>query len=392
MESHTANLHKKLHEIGNGVKPDRCVQYLEALIRIPSPSGEERELAQWIGERLREIGFQDAEVDNWDNVIGHLEGNSRHLLMSAHLDTSKPSPGMDDPFTPRIQVVEDERRIYGLGTATSKGSIASMLEALSAIAKSKQEMPSITFVGIARDLLPTSGYGIRAIFREHNIAAKAAIVGEPTNLQVGIGSRGLAHIEVIFHGEPRHAGRPDNQRNPVTGLANFIRRALEQSLPEHSLFGAATMTPIECSSEGSRPQTPRSARVVMDRRLLPNDPSIETLLNEYEAWADSAAGPMKYGVNLQNHEYPWEVSADTEIVSCVAESLRVIAKREPVYFPLPFASTAGYMKEFGGIQPVAFSGGDIAKMGPNEYASVDSIVTAARVMASAIILFGNASL
>ncbi|MFO8035717.1 MAG: M20/M25/M40 family metallo-hydrolase [Anaerolineales bacterium] len=378
----------KVQDIAEKVDGGRCTDFLKKLISIPSVSGEEQKVAHWISERLGEIGFQEVEVDEWDNVIAKREGNRRQILMSVHLDTSHPHPDMGDPFDPIIKESEGEARLYGLGAASSKGSTASMLEALSVLTSSGEEMPSIIFTGVARDLLPKSGYGIRAVFREHAIDADAAIVGEPTDLKIGIGSRGLAHVKVTFYSEPTHAGRPDNNANPIAGMSKFISKTLEGPLPKHPLLGAASISPIECRSEGERPLTPWSASMVFDRRLLPNDPPIEELIEYYKSLAMSASGPMSCEIEIINHEYPWVVSEDSPIVTSLANSLRAVTSIQPIQYPLPFSSTAGYMKEFGKIQPVAFSGGDITKIGKNENVNLGKVITAAKVIAGTIVLFG----
>jgi acetylornithine deacetylase/succinyl-diaminopimelate desuccinylase-like protein len=375
-----------IQHLATAVDPDRYVAVLEQLIAIPSLTGEERNLADWIADRLRTAGIGDVQVDDCNNVVARFGSGKRRLLISAHMDTMAPHPQMAEPFVPRTTGQGDQRVIYGLGAASSKACLASIIEALTVLAASDAPLPTITFTGVARDLHPTR-HGIKELFERHRIEAEGAFVGEPTNGRIGVGARGYAHIAVDFSGETHHAGRPDNRRNPVAGAAEFIQRSLAAPLPDHPLLGTATLTPIEIASQGSRPHTPRSAAVLLDRRLVPADPPIDELLKQTEALARSISDQLDVSLGLHRHQFPWVVERSERVVTALSSSLEYVSGAEPTVYALPFSSSSGFLKNVPGITPVAFSGGDIQRLGPDEHAVLATNIHAAQAFAGAVVLF-----
>lgn len=375
-------------EAAGRIDPAKYLRTLEELIRIPSPSGEEGAISDYVVGRLREIGMEEIEVDRHANVLAQLGRGDRRLLIISHIDSMRPPTNMQDPFTPRYGELDGERVIYGLGAATPKSCVAAMIEAMAVLREFQERMPTVTFVSSTRDLHPTE-HGIGDLFKEHSISSDGAIVGEPTRLRLGIGARGYTHIEMNLAGQPHHAGRPDQRRNPVSAAAEFVHRALAESLPEHPLLGAATLTPIEWSSEGQRPQTPRTARVLMDRRLLPADPPVEALRDQFCEWAQAYSDLIQVQAHVRRHQFPWEVSQEEPVVRALAQAVALVTGSEPVHFPLSHSSACGHIKTVVGITPVAFSGGDIADIGANDHLVIERGIDSARALAAAVLFFGN---
>lgn len=57
---------------------DETVELLRELIVMPSPSGEEKAVAELIARKLKEFGFEQVEMDGVDNVICNIEGSGGH--------------------------------------------------------------------------------------------------------------------------------------------------------------------------------------------------------------------------------------------------------------------------------------------------------------------------
>ena len=123
---------------------EETTRLLRNLIRIPSVSGEEKDCADFVAEKLRATGIK-VEIQrlskNRPIVLGTVKGRKRHpaLALEARIDTVPPGNvdlWKDDPFGGEI--VGD--RIYGRGACDSKGSLASMMLAAGAMAKSGIEL------------------------------------------------------------------------------------------------------------------------------------------------------------------------------------------------------------------------------------------------------------
>jgi hypothetical protein len=112
-------------------------------------------------------------------------------------------------------------------------------------------------------------------------------------------------------------------------------------------------------------------------------------MDRFQEWAKLVSDDLDVDLELWRHQFPWEVSTADPIVASLAESLRVVTGAEPDFYPLPFSSSSGFFKNVPKISPVAFSGGDIAQIGPREHAVISRNVLAAGAIAGAIINFEN---
>lgn len=370
------------------VNPERYLATLQDLIRIPSLSGEEADVAQYVARRIREVGLDGVEVDKHNTVIGTLGRGSHRLLIICHTDTMKPAPGMEEPYVPKIRDLNGEPTLYGAGAATPKSGIAGMIEAMYALKQIEDEIPSVIFVANSRDLHPTE-HGIGDVFIDHDIKADGVINGEPTRLRVGIGARGYSLVEMLFTGAPHHAGRPDQKRNPISAAAEFLHNVLQKPMLSNPLLGSAAMTPLEWSSEGQRPHTPKYARVLLDRRLLPEDEPIETIRDQFVALGQAFSDEVQVEGHIRRHQYPWIVDPNEPVVQAVGQAVKLVTGTDPDYFALSHSSGCGHIKKVTGITPVAFAGGDIADIGSNDHVMLSRAVIAARTLAAAIVLFGK---
>ena len=88
------------------ILPEREVLALHrAIVGIPSVSGNEAELADFVEERLRQRGAQLVRVGQ--SVLA-LHGQGPLLLLDTHLDTVPPVPGWTrDPW--QVEVVDGRR-------------------------------------------------------------------------------------------------------------------------------------------------------------------------------------------------------------------------------------------------------------------------------------------
>jgi acetylornithine deacetylase len=99
----------------------------------------------------------------------------------------------------------------------------------------------------------------------------AAMIGEPTNLQLAIAQRGLMMVDLVAHGAQRHAGyAADGGADAIATLAADLVR-LPGIVAErlHPLLGATTVTPTMLEAGVSRNVTPAVATAVLDIRSTP---------------------------------------------------------------------------------------------------------------------------
>ena len=101
---------------------------LSKLIRVPSKSGEEREVILRIQELCDEAGFDEARIDGLGSLIARVGSGPKKLVFDAHIDTvdiGDPDQWEDDPFSGRIH----DGLVYGRGSSDQKGGAAAMITA-----------------------------------------------------------------------------------------------------------------------------------------------------------------------------------------------------------------------------------------------------------------------
>ena len=106
---------------------------LKELIKIPSVTGEEKEIAEFIVSKLKMFGIDEAYLqpvrENRYNVIGHFRGGKpgKTILLTGHLDVVSPGEGWTkNPF----EAIEEDDRIYGRGANDMKAGIAIIMECI----------------------------------------------------------------------------------------------------------------------------------------------------------------------------------------------------------------------------------------------------------------------
>jgi acetylornithine deacetylase len=228
---------------------DATVALLRRLVAIDSvnpalvPGGAgETEIARAVADEMR-AAFLDVVLTEAapgrPNVVGVLEGRARGrcLMLCGHLDTVGVM-GMTAPFDP---VVADGR-LYGRGAQDMKGGLAAMLGTARAIASKGLPAGRLVVAAVADE--EHGSLGAEALVREWS--ADAAIVGEPTDLDVVVGHKGFSCVEITTHGRAAHGSRPDEGRDAILRMGRVLGRLERldrdlQARPGHPLLGTPSL-------------------------------------------------------------------------------------------------------------------------------------------------------
>jgi succinyl-diaminopimelate desuccinylase len=193
----------------------------------------------------------------------------QRILLAPHTDTVAAfSPGQ---FAPRLR----HGRIYGRGACDTKGSIASMLGALMALARdpARPAGTEIVFAGLIDE--ENEQAGSRALAAS-GFKADLAIVGEPTRLRVVTAHKGSLWLRLETRGKAAHGACPHLGRNAVHEMARIVdllqtdyARQLQRR--RHPLLGCATAS-VGSIQGGSQPNiVPALCEASVDRRTLPGE-------------------------------------------------------------------------------------------------------------------------
>jgi acetylornithine deacetylase len=226
---------------------DETIDLLRDLVAIDSvnpslvPGGAgEQGIAIHVESFLRALGIDvvmQHAAPGRPNVIGVIESASRgpSLMLCGHSDTVGVD-GMDAPFTP----VERDGRMYGRGTQDMKGGCASILSAAKALAKNGGVKKGRVVIAIVADE-EHSSIGADTLVKEWQ--CDAAIVCEPTDLNVAIGHKGFEWVEITTEGVAAHGSRPDDGVDAIAMMGRVLNRLedLDRHMPTHPLLGRASL-------------------------------------------------------------------------------------------------------------------------------------------------------
>lgn len=227
------------------------------LINCPSVSGNEADLADWVENWLREIGAEPVRLGN--NVLASWGGPPR-LLFNSHLDTVPATDAWTrDPFT----WAEEDGRLFGLGSNDAGASVAAMLWAFS------HGIPGVGMMLVEGEEVGGKGTDQAWNYAQTELGWKpdGVVIGEPTELQIGVKQRGLIAVNLVARGEACHAANADTLgvENPIFMLARDLAK-----LPHLQLLEKGhTVQPTELIGASARNQVPAEARAALDIRTVP---------------------------------------------------------------------------------------------------------------------------
>jgi acetylornithine deacetylase len=298
---------------------------------VPGAAGE-REIVDLLAARLADPGAELEIIDaartaGRPSLVATFKGSGggRSILLNGHVDTVGVH-GMAEPFGGRVQGDRETGRLYGRGACDMKGGIAAMVAAAEDVAAT----------GTAGDVVLAlvadeehGSAGTQAVL-EH-LAGRlpdAALVGEPTGLDLVVAQRGYALIDVTLAGRAAHSSQPQLGVNAVAHLGRLLT-AVEASNARiagsaaHPLVGTGSLLATSASGGSSPFVVPDSAHALIELWTVPGE-SAEQAFEEVEEVvrrlrdADSAVQAVAV---LTHAREPWEYDASSPAGSALVREL-----------------------------------------------------------------------
>jgi acetylornithine deacetylase len=267
--------------------PDPSITLLRDLVAIDSvnPSlvegaAGEGAIADAIAGHLRRMGLDvtvQEVVPGRPNVVGVLQGAEpgRSLMLCGHMDTVGVE-GMQAPFDP----VQRDGRLYGRGAQDMKGGLAAMIDAARVARDRGFHKGRIIIAAVIDEEYASIGAdALAGAWR-----ADAAVVTEPTDLQVGVAHKGFAWAEIRTRGRAAHGSRPADGRDAIFRMGRVLHR-LEQLDRElrarvpHPLIGTASLHASMIGGGREWSSYPDACTLRLERRTVATE-TAETFLGE----------------------------------------------------------------------------------------------------------------
>jgi len=385
-------------ELDRFLKKKELVELTRRLIQIPTenPPGNEKEAFLFLKHILSKIGFQVKVLlspKRRYNIIAERRWGKggQSLIFNGHLDVvpaGDPSQWKYPPFGGRLS----KGRVYGRGASDMKGGIASFLHAISMLDRShlSPHQGSLS-LHLVSDEESHGHQGMGFLATKKIIRADAAIVGEPTNLDLVIAQKGALWFKISTFGKSAHGSRPGRGVNAIEKMMTLIDRL--HSIPllkEHSLLGKPTINIGKIQGGTKINMVPDRCEIEVDRRLLPNERK-EEVLKEIRGAIESVRRKdplLKYQIEEIDYAEPSEIGLQEVIVQKAIEAYQEVEGNRPrVRGFSGFTDARFYINRFHIPTLIFGPGGTDQSHTANESVEIDALVQAARIYAELMVKF-----
>jgi acetylornithine deacetylase len=370
---------------------------LTDLVRINSinpsltPGGAgEREIAAYVAQAMQQLGLAVAQHEpapDRISVVGALRGSGggRSLMLNGHIDTVGVEH-MPDPFAAAIRA----GKLYGRGAYDMKGSVAAMLAAVKALRDAGVALKGDLLLAAVADEEYAS-LGTADIATRYQ--PDAAIVTEPTELQLAIAHKGFVWLEVIVHGKAAHGSRPQLGIDANLKMGRFLHELdqLEQELrarEPHPLIGPPTLHAALINGGREMSVIADRCELRIERRTLPGETEAQAIAEIQTILDRLAAADNHFHATLKLFfaREPFEVAATDPIVQAVQAAAAQIPRQSVVPAGVSFWTDAALLAA-AGIPTVVYGPIGAGAHAAEEWVDLQSVEQAALIYAQTALAY-----
>ena len=394
-----------LRKLKANFSENELIDIIGGLVKIPSHPGIENQesgVAQLIYKIFKKEGI-DAEiipvVDGRSNVVATIKGTGKGktLLLTGHTDTVPPYDMAGNPYEVRMS----DGKMYGRGVLDMKGPLGCMMMAMISIKRSGIELPGdIVFAGLIDE--EDKSEGTRALLNR-GIKADGAIVGEPSEMEICLGHRGLEWFEFSFHGKTVHGGKQKEGINAILMATKFINRVERDLIPKiekrvHKIAGSSSMN-YGYIKGGTQPSTVAGECMLqIDRRWIPGEKFID-IVAEYQQILDELheedpkfKGSFKVmDVSAMSDDYiheALEIETEAPVVVSCSQAISNVTGQGAKYTSFTAWTDGGLISSYGKIPTIVLGPGNLESAhSAGEYIDIKALVPAALIYALTAVEF-----
>lgn len=267
------------------------------LIDIPSVTGAEAPIADFLASYLRGLGYEvelQTVADERNNVIARTAAPPR-IVFSTHLDT----------VPPHFISSEDAEQLHGRGACDAKGIIASQIFAAENLRVNGFEEIGLLFT--VDEEMASAG---AVVANEHSWAKECRFLinGEPTDNLLAIGTKGSLRFTLTATGRAAHSAYPEQGESAIEKLLDVLDALRNCTWPADDVFGETTCN-IGVISGGTKPNVvPATAAAEVQMRLVTEVEPIKEII------ADAVAGRAQ--IKFSSEHAPVRLLALPELRQC----------------------------------------------------------------------------
>lgn len=391
------------------IDPDEVISLTKDIVRIPSYTADETEVARFLHGFFQRQGFESQlqEVDPGRfQTIARLPGSGggRSLMLNGHIDIDPiPSGWVRDPWTPTIE----GDRFYGAGVYNMKGGVAAMIMGAVAAHRAGRLRGDVIVACVDGEL--QGGVGTVHLLKQ-GLRADMAIVPEPYSTKHIITKHtGVIELAVHVLGRSAHISRMEQGINAI-GKAARVVQALEtvkiSGQPDPDLPGLPRMNVGTIIGGRGRELELRGANIVPDVCTIILDIRFPASVTPDSALADirraldaeaatdkDLAYEIEFPIRPERRQFrevmlPLSVPATEPIVQILRANVTAVVGEEPtvgVHSPQSYAGNDTSHLWGAGI-PCCLYGpaGGYDEGRSDRWTSIEQIIACARVFGATI--------
>lgn len=354
-----------MRRVCDSIKADDVCALALDLCRIPSPTGEEGKLAEFMVDWFRKHGLngilQEVETGR-ANAIGVLRGGGEgtSLMLNGHMDTGAPVrheelTGPIPPRAPHLEPYTENGILYGTGMDNMQSGLAAIMSAAKAIKDSGLVLQGDLIVaGVAGEVsraavdqyqgpyYRSKGIGTRYLLT-HGIVSDYAIVADTSHFGLTWAQCGVIYAKISIPGKAAYtpfttrASNPRDSQNAIIKMmvlieaferwaADYERKNIYQSAagevhPKVSIGAIAGGVPFKVAN------SPLACSIYVDIRTAPGRRPVD-VLHELRAFLDSLA--MDCDLEVFTSQMGYEGQGVEPLVESIAEVHKIVVGK-----PLP---------------------------------------------------------
>lgn len=290
------------------------------------------------------------------------------VVLSGHVDVV---PAGDGWTRPPHEATFEDGLVYGRGSTDMRGAVAAMVTAVAG-----SDAPCRMVLTTDEEVTMAA---VRALADEGVVDGRPlVVVGEPTQLRLGVAGKGVAWMRVTVSGSSTHAATPEAGASAAERLVRQVAKVpLGRFGPEHDLLGRATIALTGLSSGDRFNILPSAAEARFDARFPPPLTPDDVIGRVREAMPGA-------GIELAKEEPAYEASPGA------SEAARgVLGDAVPSDdIGVPYASEAGHWSPRA--PTVLLGPGRIEDAhAPDESVAVEQLERAARLYERLVAGFGR---
>ncbi|MDT4896869.1 MAG: acetylornithine deacetylase [Acidobacteriota bacterium] len=205
------------------------IELTRKLINIPSLTGDELEVGNFLSSYLKSLGYRvevQEVAEHRANIIATTSARPL-VVFSTHLDT----------VPPHINAREDGDYIYGRGACDAKGIMAAQIMAAEQLRAEGHTETGLLFTADEE----AGSAGARAANRHPlAVACRYLINGEPTDNRLATGSKGSLRLSLRAEGRAAHSAYPEHGDSAIEKLLDILSDIRRFTWPSDEFFGETT--------------------------------------------------------------------------------------------------------------------------------------------------------